>query len=116
MKMNALLSNLRELTKAEKKARRVQERRVSTLNVNTVPLSLDLRGMTAEESVMDAERYLDEAFRSGVGEVTIIHGKGMGVLRHAITDMLRRNKCVESFRGGKYGEGEGGVTIVKLKN
>ena len=76
---------------------------------------IDLRGMEAIEAVLAAERYLDSAVMARLKTVTIIHGKGTGALRSAIQDMLRHNKSVKSFRLGRFGEGETGVTIVELK-
>lgn len=80
-----------------------------------VPAEIDLRGMDSLEAVMAAERYLDTAVIGKLNTVTLIHGKGTGALRKAVQDMLRKNKCVKSFRLGNYGEGETGVTIVELK-
>ena len=65
------------------------------------------------ESVV--ENYLDAAQRSKLGTVTIIHGKGTGALRAAVHQMLKKNRAVKSFRLGRYGEGEAGVTVVELK-
>jgi len=76
---------------------------------------IDLRGMEALEAVLAAERYLDSAVMAKLKTVTIIHGKGTGALRTAIQQMLRKNKAVKSFRLGRYGEGESGVTVVELK-
>ncbi len=78
-------------------------------------MEIDLRGMAAEEGVMEAERFIDHAMLSGQTMVYLIHGKGTGVLRSAIQAALRRNKHVKSFRLGRYGEGETGVTVVELK-
>jgi len=75
----------------------------------------DLRGMVAIEAVAVAEQYLDSAVMAKLSSVTIIHGKGTGALRAAVQQMLRRNKHVKSFRLGRYGEGETGVTVVELK-
>ena len=61
------------------------------------------------------ENYLDAASRSKLGTVTIIHGKGTGALRAAVQQSLRKNKAVKSYRLGRYGEGESGVTVVELK-
>ena len=77
--------------------------------------SCDLRGMNVEEGILELERYLDRAMRVGLHEITIIHGKGTGVLRKGIQDYLRKNKFVKSFRLGTFGEGESGVTIAELK-
>ena len=76
---------------------------------------IDLRGMESLEGVLAAERYLDSAAMAKMKTVTIIHGKGTGALREAIQQMLKRNKLVKSFRLGRYGEGETGVTVVELK-
>ena len=76
---------------------------------------IDLRGMEAVEAELAAERYLDAAVMAKLKTVTIIHGKGTGALRSAIQQMLKKNKFVKSFRLGRYGEGESGVTVVELK-
>lgn len=80
-----------------------------------VPSEIDLRGMECLEAVSVAEQYLDNALMAKMSPVTIIHGKGTGALRNAITQMLRKNKIVKSFRLGMFGEGESGVTVVELK-
>ena len=76
---------------------------------------IDLRGLESIEAVLTAERYIDSAAMAKMKQVTIIHGKGTGALREAIRQMLRTNKLVKSFRLGRYGEGETGVTVVELK-
>jgi DNA mismatch repair protein MutS2 len=80
-----------------------------------LPLELDLRGKTLEESYVEVDRFLDEAFLAGVGQAHIIHGKGTGVLRAGIQQFLRKHKHVKSFRLGQYGEGGAGVTVVEFK-
>ena len=75
---------------------------------------VDLRGMDAVEAVCVLERYMDEAMRSNLKSVRIIHGKGTGVLRSAVQQSLRKNKFVKKFRLGVYGEGEDGVTIAEF--
>lgn len=76
---------------------------------------IDLRGMESIEAVSAAEQYIDSAIMGKLKTVTIIHGKGTGALRAAVQQMLKRNKAVKSFRLGRFGEGESGVTIVELK-
>lgn len=75
----------------------------------------DLRGMNVEEGTVELDRYIDQCLRLGLGELTVIHGKGTGVLRKGIQEHLRKSPFVKSFRLGVYGEGESGVTIVTLK-
>ena len=81
----------------------------------SIASEIDLRGMEAVDAVLTAERYLDSAVMAKLKTVTIIHGKGTGALRAAIQQMLKKNKAVKSFRLGRYGEGESGVTVVELK-
>lgn len=76
---------------------------------------IDLRGLESVDAVLAAERYLDSAVMAKLKTVTIIHGKGTGALREAIQQMLRHNKLVKTYRLGRYGEGETGVTVVELK-
>jgi len=75
---------------------------------------VDLRGMMTDEASAVLERYLDTALMANLNTVTIIHGKGTGALRQMVHQTLRRNKRVKSFRLGKYGEGDNGVTIAEL--
>ena len=76
---------------------------------------IDLRGMDTIDAVCVLDRYMDEAMRSNLSQVRIIHGKGTGAVRAAVHQSLRKNKYVKTFRLGVYGEGEDGVTIAELK-
>lgn len=76
---------------------------------------IDVRGYTADEAVMEVDKVLDTAVLTNVGSITVIHGKGTGVLRKEIHAFLRHHKAVKSFRLGTFGEGEAGVTIIELK-
>ena len=76
---------------------------------------VDLRGMDSVEAICVMDRYLDEAMRSNLKQVRIIHGKGTGVLRKAVHESLKRNKYVKKYRLGVYGEGEDGVTIAEFE-
>lgn len=76
---------------------------------------LDIRGRAVDEGIMELDSFLDSAVMSGVEVVTIIHGKGTGVLKKAIRQHLKSHKSVKEHRRGEYGEGEDGVTVVTLK-
>lgn len=80
-----------------------------------MPNEVDLRGMDSIEAICVMERYLDEAMRSNLSPVRVIHGKGTGVLRSAVHTALKKNRFVKKFRLGVYGEGEDGVTIVEFR-
>ncbi len=84
------------------------------LKLSAMPMEVDLRGMDTVEAISTLELYLDEAMRSNLSQVRIIHGKGTGVLRAAVQHELKRNKFIKRFRLGKYGEGEDGVTIAEF--
>ena len=77
--------------------------------------SVDVRGQNLEEATMNVEKFLDDCYLASVSPVTIIHGKGTGILKKGIQQMLKKHKYVKSYRYGTYGEGEDGVTIVELK-
>lgn len=76
---------------------------------------MDVRGETAFDAIMIVDKAIDNAVLMNINQLTIIHGKGTGVLRREIQSFLRTHKAVKSFRLGVFGEGESGVTIVELK-
>lgn len=80
-----------------------------------VKTELDIRGADTVEGIIELERFIDSAIMSGLGSVTVIHGKGTGALRKAVWDRLKTHKNVKSYRSGVFGEGEMGVTVVELK-
>lgn len=115
---------LSEETKAQPKNNKRRQVHGSSVNkyssfderVNTqVNNTCDLRGMTVEEALSETEKFIDTAVLNGIGELTVIHGKGTGALRKAVGDYLKTCPAVDSYRLGVYGEGENGVTIVTLK-
>ncbi len=80
-----------------------------------VPMEVDVRGMTVDETIAVIDMHLDSAFLSGMLQTSIIHGKGTGALRAGVRAYLKRHPHVKSMRSGGYGEGEDGVTIIELK-
>lgn len=111
------IKNLRLLKAKNKPA---QSRFPLTRNVPTKmdvrpETEVDVRGETAFDAVNIVDKAIDNAVLAGIGKLTIIHGKGTGVLRREINQYLRSNKAVKSHRLGVFGEGEDGVTIVELK-
>ncbi len=82
---------------------------------DAVPMQIDLRGQTGDDAWFMTDRYLDSAIRAGYGEVTLVHGKGTGALRAALWRYLKGDKRVVSFRSGRYGEGDTGVTVCELR-
>ena len=84
------------------------------MKLTALASEIDLRGMDTIEAVCVMDRYLDEAMRSNLKSVRIIHGKGTGAVRAAVHQALKKNKYVKKFRLGQYGEGEDGVTIAEF--
>lgn len=116
MKVNVKLRDLRLIEETGDKtvADFVAKKQAELRNITVKP-EIDLRGMMPEEAESVLERYLDTAFLAKLNTVTIIHGKGTGVLRRTVQDHLKHNRHVKSFRLGVYGEGETGVTVVELR-
>lgn len=116
IKMRVKVSDLRLVEKPhQKKNDTVMKKQTeSRLNARS-DTRCDLRGLTVEEGILTLDLFLDNMIMSGLSEVTIIHGKGTGVLRAAVHQHLKRHPQVKSFRLGTFGEGENGVTIATLK-
>ncbi len=114
MKFKAHLSQLR-LVREEKPRQKASVHAQTGALTRTVSMECDVRGMMLEEALSAVDQYLNEAVMAGLNEVSIIHGKGTGVLRSGIQQHLKRHMLVKSFRLGVYGEGEDGVTVVTLK-
>lgn len=121
MKINASADNIAivkeggDSNKKSEKTRRSSGGYGGGIRKSSVKPEIDLRGMMLEEAEYATDMYLDEAALAGLSEVSIIHGKGTGVLKNGIREMLRRHPHAKKFRAGKYGEGEDGVTVVELK-
>lgn len=115
-------TNLNDLMRAGKKA---QEKKSDSKAIAAsfkasrqegASMEKDVRGLVLEEAISVVDKFLDNCYLSSLHEVTIIHGKGTGVLRAGIGEFLRHHPCVKSYRPGRYGEGEAGVTVVTLKD
>lgn len=123
MKTKTNISHLRlaeedKVTVGNKKkmpASRVSKVGVSGKTERKSSLELDIRGCAIDEGIHEVDRFIDNAVMLNAGIVTIIHGKGTGLLRQGIQRHLRSHPSVKSFRNGVFGEGEDGVTIVELK-
>ena len=102
-------------TQTQKAARQYIQRTEHKLRSLGAKAEVDLRGMTTDEAEMTLSQFLDRAIMGNLTQVTVIHGKGTGAVRNAVHTYLKRCKGVASFRLGRYGEGEDGVTIVALK-
>ncbi len=115
LKVNAAENEVLLLEDEKPAASARRESRGVTLRDTAASTELDIRGMETIEAIPVVERYIDSAVQSKLESVRIIHGKGTGALRSAVQQALRKNKQVKSFRLGRYGEGETGVTVVELK-
>lgn len=103
-------------TKTIKKPKKENVSVSRNLDREKIPLrEINLLGLTVQEALLEVENFMDSALLSGLEEVKIVHGFGTGKLKAAVHEYLKKNRHVAEFRIGKYGEGEGGVTIVKLK-
>lgn len=115
VKLKAHISQLRLVKEESAKKQKSSFHAETGAMTRTVPMECDVRGMALDEAIPVVDQYLDEAVLASLTEVSIIHGKGTGVLRSGIQQHLRRHPHVKSFRLGVYGEGESGVTVVTLK-
>lgn len=114
MKINVHVTNLRYVDEQKNEIKKINSGRVGIVKTKNISPEIDLRGMNLDEAVEAVDKYLDDASIAGLKEVTLIHGKGTGVLRNGIHQFLKLNSHVSSYRLGKYGEGESGVTVVEV--
>lgn len=101
-------------TQTQKEAKRFIQRAERQLRA-AASSEVDLRGMTVDEALGALDLFLDNAMMGKLSSVTIIHGRGTGAVRQAVRQHLKRNRYIKTFRPGRYGEGEDGVTIAELK-
>jgi DNA mismatch repair protein MutS2 len=116
MKVSVSVSTLRRTEEKDQANSIERNKSVKTRKAKAIKPELDIRGRNIEEGSFELDKYLDDAFISGLKEVYIIHGKGTGALRDGIKSHLKGHRLVKSQRSGKYGEGGDGVTVVELKN
>ncbi len=118
MKSKMDISKLR-LVEAEKPAQKQkQSRKVGKVGVKAErrgKMELDIRGCAADDGVYQLDSFIDSAVMSNISTVTVIHGKGTGILRAAVHQRLKSHPSVKKFRLGVFGEGEDGVTVIELK-
>ncbi|NLU28017.1 MAG: endonuclease MutS2 [Hungateiclostridium thermocellum] len=115
MKINVHISNLKLVDEQIIVLNNSGIGKIGMSKAKSISTEIDVRGYNLEEAIESVDKYLDDAYLSGLTEVSIIHGKGTGVLRSGIQKFLKSDSRVKSFRLGKYGEGESGVTIVELR-
>lgn len=116
LKTKTPLSNIRLVEKPKaKKQPIVRGRNVKPLERAQARTEVDLRGMNLEEALLSLDQFIDECVMMHLETVTIIHGKGTGVLRKGIQAHLKNHPSIAAYRLGRYGEGEDGVTIAQLK-
>ena len=102
-------------TQTQKEAKKFIQRTEHQLRSLGASPEVDLRGMMVDEALGALDLFLDNAVMGKLTQVTVIHGKGTGAVRRAVREHLKRSRYVKSFRPGRYGEGEDGVTVVDLK-
>ena len=115
MKLRCKLSELLIIGRPIAPAKADNVRVVRKIAPSKPVLEINVLGMTVEEALYEVDNFIDKAVTDNLEEIKVIHGVGTGKLRKAIAEHLKRHKNVESFRLGKYGEGETGVTFIKLK-
>lgn len=109
------VKNLALITTKQKNENSSSQAKPKNIVSRDFSISLDVRGKNIEDAWMDIDKYLDEAIICGVNSVTIVHGKGTGVLRRGLWEFFRKDYRIKKYRNGEYGEGDFGVTVIELK-
>lgn len=116
MKLNSNIKNLRLVIEKDENAHHTSSYSSNFGSKSqTIRNEIDLRGLNLEEAIEKLDKYLDDVYLSSIQNITIIHGKGSGILRKGIRNYLKKHKGVSEFREGSYGEGDSGVTVVKMR-
>lgn len=116
MKVNVNINNLSVDKEDKPNAKKQVNLNLSSEKARSIASQIDVRGQSLEEALMNVDKYIDDAYLAGAGQVTIVHGKGTGTLRAGIMQLLRSHTHVKSVRGGAYNEGGSGATIVEVKD
>ena len=115
IKLTMHISNIEKPKRNLTNKNTVQRNRTSVKKSQNISTEINLLGMTVDEATAVLEKYIDDAYLSGLHEIRIVHGKGTGLLRKGVQSYLKSNPHVSEFRLGVYGEGDSGVTIAMLK-
>ncbi|KAB3529211.1 endonuclease MutS2 [Alkaliphilus serpentinus] len=115
MKISMHISNLERVKQDKSTAKQSGVGKIVKNKAQSIKRELDIRGYNLEEAMLEVDKFLDDCYLTGMSPVTIIHGVGTGILSSGIKQMLKKNKHVKSYRGGQYGEGGAGVTVVEVK-
>lgn len=116
MKVNVNINNLSIDIEEKQTTKNKTNLHLSNEKALSISSQVDVRGQSLEEAMMNVDKYIDDAYLTGAGQITIIHGKGTGILRTGISQMLRSNSHVKSYRIGAFNEGGNGATIVEIKS
>lgn len=119
IKMDVHVTNIRRIENNEQKEALVKQytpvMKSFDSKTKTATTEVDVRGQYPDEAWANVEKFLDDCYLAGISPVRIVHGKGTGVLKKHIRELLRKHRYVKSSRPGIFGEGEDGVTVVELK-
>ena len=115
MRMRVKLDNVKLIGENKVKKDVFVTKKLNKTKKSNDLLDIDLRGQNALDAIMELDSFIDSCVVSGIHQITIIHGKGTGVLRKEISKHLKNHPSIDSFRLGSFGEGESGVTIATLK-
>ena len=115
MKVTVNSKDITSLRKGEREEAGEAKRRKKEISLRSCPVSIDVRGENLEDALMKTEKYIDDAFLSGLKKVTVIHGRGEGILRKGLQDAFGKNRHVKGFKNGDYDEGGDGVTVLEIK-
>lgn len=115
MSMQVKLDDVRLIKKQPERKQKYKSIGAASGVKKQAKTELNIIGMTTMEMEPELEKFIDDAYLAGLSTVTVVHGKGTGALRQAVCNYLKGHPHVASYRAGRYGEGEAGVTVVEIK-